>query len=168
MKIPLTKIELACEKKANRYILNAVKYDVEGKRIIATDGYIVAVVPVEVEDGDVSCLIPVNAVTAMRKAKLPKVTLNGHVRIDSTDGSQEFTFVTGQYPNVDAAMPSGEDYAGEPTITLDAEQLLRLAKAIRSGDSAAVSLWIKDASSVVLVRGGKESEAFGAIMPKRR
>jgi len=57
MKLPEAKIELAASDEASRYTLQAVKLDVEHKRIMATDGHILAIVPCEVSPDDHSALL---------------------------------------------------------------------------------------------------------------
>lgn len=172
MKLPESQIELAASQEESRYTLKAVKLDVAGKRIMATDGHILAIVPVEVSDGDHDGLISVDAMKAARKLQraakgVPiQANVNGKFSISGAGQSAEFDLDTGTFPNVDAIIPK---FDGPPTITLDAELLLRLAKAIETkGYSPAysVALWIKDANSPILVKGEQDG-AIGVIMPCR-
>ena len=170
MKLPESQVELAASTEESRYTLKAVKLDVAGKRLMATDGHILAIVPTEVSENDHDGLINVDAMKAARKLQraaksVPiQATVNGKFTIAAAGQAAEFELETGNFPNVEAVIPKFE---GPPTVTLDAGLLLRLAKAIQTKDHQLdypVSLWIKDANSAVLVKGEQDG-AIGVLMP---
>lgn len=172
MQLPNTQIELAASTEESRYTLRAVKFDVEGKRIMATDGHILAIVPCEPAEGDHSSLIPLDAMKAIRTMEraskhVPvQVTTNGKITAKGGGGTSEFEAMEGQFPNVDMVVP--KDGAWTLTIGLDAELLYKLAKAITpKGEGLIVKLQIKDGQSSVKVTTSKLEGAIGVIMPCR-
>lgn len=172
MKIPEAKIELATSQEASRYTLQAVKLDVEQKKLIATDGHILACIPAEVAADDHSALIALDVMKSLRAIKKqqkhgePQVTTNGKITVESLNTRSEFPLAEGSFPNYEAVKPKME---GPHTIGIDAALLLRLAQAL-SGDNtskqARVKLWIKDANSAIGVQVN-DAGAWGAIMPVR-
>jgi DNA polymerase III sliding clamp (beta) subunit (PCNA family) len=177
MKLPKGKIELAAASPyESRYTLKAVKLDVENKRMLATDGHILAIVPTEVADTDHSGLIAVDSfkqIRAMQKrAKtIPvNIAVNGKAVATGKGETAEYELVSGQFPNADAAIPKGATYEGAPTIGLNVDLLMRLAKALGADEAhqgTIIKLWIKDGSSAVLVKTDENPEAVGVIMPVR-
>lgn len=67
MRIPSTKIEAAAATRDVRAYINQPWLDVERQRIVATDGHILAIVPIETDEGDASGPIPTEAIKAARK-----------------------------------------------------------------------------------------------------
>ena len=141
-----------------------------GPRAIATDGKILAVVPVELQHEDSGNRIAIKALKESRKAGGSKcehafVGLGNAASI-STGGAH--------YPVTQHAPPSMAGIVpemGRPDgvkIRLDASLLLRLAKALGSQNDR-VLLEISGESDVVIVRpmGENCDEAFGLIMPVR-
>lgn len=66
--------------------------DVEAEALVATDSYVLAVVPVEIEEGDASGPVPTAALTEARKRTKGKnahsqLTLNGRAEIDGGEVS---------------------------------------------------------------------------------
>jgi DNA polymerase III sliding clamp (beta) subunit (PCNA family) len=175
MKLPKGKIELAASTEESRYAPKAVKLDVENKRMLATDGHILAIVPTEVADTDHSGLIAVDSfkqIRAMQKrATIPvNIAVNGKAVATGRGETAEYELVSGTFPNADAVIPKGEKYEGAPTIELNVDLLMRLAKALGADEAhqgAVVKLWIKDGNSVVLVKTDENPDAIGVIMPVR-
>jgi hypothetical protein len=111
-----------------------------------------------------------------RKHKKPGtiIQVNGNIRIESTDGAVEMPRPTGTFPNVEGLIRNSKP---EPdaacTISLDAELLYRLARAIganRSHDNPKgliVRLWIADKERAIYIDGGVSNEGFGLLMPYR-
>lgn len=61
MRIPKSLIETICfdeQVGSSRFRLDCVKYEVENERVIASDGHSLIRRSVQIDDGDVSCLIP--------------------------------------------------------------------------------------------------------------
>lgn len=176
MKLPEAKIELAASTEASRYTIQAVKLDVPNKRIMATDGHILAIVPCEVADDDHSVLLSIDSMKQMRamqkRAKRVPIEIrtNGKATVIAPGELAEFELTVGQFPNVDMVVPKGEKYDGPATLTINVDLLLRLAKALGATNHAGnniVSLTIKDNNSSVLVKTSQNPDAIGVIMPCR-
>lgn len=176
MKLPEAKIELCADDTPSRFTLTAVQLDVPNKRIMATNGHILAIVPCEVSDTDHSALLSLESIKQMRamqkRAKSIPIQITTNSKVTATFGgeSQEHELAAGTFPRVEAVLPRGEAYEGPATITLNVALLLRLAKAIgaqKATDNVTVSLWVKDNQSAVLVKTSENKEAIGVIMPCR-
>lgn len=174
MQLPNSRIELAASTESSRYTLQAVKLDVEKKRMMATDGHILAIVPCEVSADDHSALISTDSIKRIRamqkRAKLVPVQVrtNGKVTAVAPGETAEYDLSTGTFPNVDAVIPATD---GPCTICINAELLLRLATALTPDmdkhNPPIVKLWIKDAHSSILVKTSKNPDAVGVMMPCR-
>ena len=82
--------------------------------------------------------------------------------------TEKHDYIPGPFPNWQAIVDHAPKPEGKPTIRLDAELLLRLAKAITKktrNDQYVVDLWIADRDHAVYVGG--DDEAYGLIMPVR-
>lgn len=114
MKFPSNKIEAAVSSEATRYTIQAVKLDVEKKKLIATDGHIMAVVPCTVDENDHSGLIGVDAVKLIRditkrqKYGQPTVNVNGKIEIVGANETATAIPVEGSFPNWEAVVPKFE------------------------------------------------------------
>lgn len=113
MKFPTTKFITCASTDQTRYVLNGAYFDVENKRLVVTDGRRMVLLPVEVEPGDVSGIVPTEAVTeALRLAKKSKgtgpdgglagISINGVVKLRN---GAEFPKVDGVYPNYNQVIP---------------------------------------------------------------
>lgn len=117
MKFPTTKFIACASTDQTRYVLNGAYFDVENKRLVVTDGRRMVLLPAEPEPGDVSGIVPTEAVTeALRLAKKPKgkktgsdpdgglagITINGVVKLRN---GAEFPKVEGIYPNYAQVIP---------------------------------------------------------------
>lgn len=146
---------------------------------IATDGRMIAYVPVEMEEHDVPGMFVADAFVAAR-AEVEAVCEEedasptfgkAWIRLREDDraqvGDSAFQCSRGlkKYPDVDIKI------GGVPraTITLDAVRLLALAEAIGAaqyGVGQAVTLEIRDEREPVVVRpAGQDTGAFGLLMP---
>lgn len=168
MKLPSPKIEAAvADKKEVRVYLRTPHVDKERSRLVATSGYILAVLPVELDPDDTAGPLPLDAIKRARSAKVKDVTVNGAVIVGGVTFPREDV---GRFPDVDKVIPAKPDR--EPDLVLDAGLLAKLAKALNSpGDrlSGVVRIWLAaDRSSPLYVEpyNGPEG-AYGAIMPMR-
>ena len=167
MKVPGEfKIEEACSKDETRYVLNSPYFTTDPRKgetngrpvLVATDGYIIAVVPVWVpeEGGDLGGQIPIEAF-AKRKNRRHKedgewVVEPQAVNIDATkigsvsvNGAQIERQTVG-FPNWPVVEASMDD--SEIVVPLDAELLYRLARAL---GSKRVVLGIKKGRNAIAV-----------------
>jgi hypothetical protein len=132
MKLNNQQIEQAVGKKDVRYYLNEayLQCDDEGMRILATDGHILAVVPVESDEPQTEGFISVEALKAGRKAG--SLTANGSLSVPSgasfprpltrDDGAPDAKF-----PDVKRIIP---EHSAAPDVQIDAELIIRLARAL--------------------------------------
>jgi len=170
------KIELASSTNASRYILNSVRVEKisvtpsgRSGQAIATDGKILAIVPVQLEDGDKEeAVVSPKAFSIARKAcgKLvdARIELNGNARVASVDGEQSFEYIEGNYPNWKQVMPG--DYKKSLRVSLDAKLLLSLWKAI-GGEAASnnrINLEIDTQSDFNPIKVTTEGDGLGIIM----
>lgn len=113
MKFPCTQFIKCASTDQTRYVLNGAYFDVENERLVVTDGRWMVLLPVVVEEGDVSGIAPTESVVeAMRLAKKTKGTgpdgalagikLNGCVELRN---GAKFDKVEGVYPNYSQVIP---------------------------------------------------------------
>lgn len=174
------KPESACTKDVQRASILEPYLDIcEGKgNIIATDGKIMAVVPVEVGEGDTSGYLSGDALKAARKCagRCEAATLeaNSNVSLPSGVTMPRNGKVDGdyQFPNWRAVMPD-EKNGYKFAVAIDARRLWALAQAM---GTQGVALLMKSPDEPVIVRPqycGKHSDAKppanmdarGVIMP---
>lgn len=181
MKVTRNEIEKACGTKDIRPCMNAPFLDVERKRLVASDGHIAAVVPVEIEAGDHTGGVPIEALKRARKAcgrhSDASLKLNGRAELD--DGST--------MPRPDAGVNLSDaierisenmDAASTIELCFDAGLLKRLADALcDAGDrNRGVILTVRmdgdgkviEGAMRVQPRDGDANGRFGIIMPMRR
>jgi len=168
------KLEAACSKDDTRP--GITQPFVQGKRCIATDGKMLASVPIEVEEGEEveGKKIPLDALKAARKAsgKLwPDMPFTFSETHCSILGSASFPLhhVDVSAPRV-AEIVSSKLEKEEATfcVTLDVDLLKRLSEAL---GTEKVTLCFKDEKSVItaLPSGteNRDNKAFGLLMPIR-
>lgn len=177
MKIQKTyKLEKVVSKDPSRAALQQVLVDEKDGVAVATNGKVIAIVPVVLENDrfvNGVRLLPTEAVTKARKiAKkndLARIGLNGGAVLD--DGT-EIPTVDHAFPNWRNILPKDANLDGGFSVALDAKLLHDLAEAINDGKEKAqrtVTLHFhKEAPEMsaikVTTRGG---EAYGVIMPCR-
>lgn len=141
--------------------LENVWYDSEKSRLIATDGKIMAIVPAEKEDGDVSGYVsPLSIKEYRRAAKKSFVTLqcNSSLKIGGMTLERPTVENMGTFPNVEQVIPK-DDTDVTVTIVLNAELLATLAAAL---GSEIVTLKIRKPEMAISVSTAKGK---GLIMP---
>ncbi len=169
----LHKIEAACSKDETRPTIT--QPFVQSGRAIATDGKILASVPIETTEGEEveDKRIPIDALKAARKATL-KMTPNATLTL----GDKNCTLPNGaSYPvlhpehdgsrlprvaEIVSAKLTKEDAAF--SVTIDLALLERLSEAI---GCEKVTLCFKDGQSIITVLPYDRNGAFGLLMPMR-
>lgn len=132
------KIEEACSEDANRTALLAPYLAVEHKRLVASDGRIMAVIPVQPGDGDISGHIPIDAIVAARKAS-GEIHANGLVAVQ--DGPTYARPDFGSFPESwkehivetalrDYGVMDGSPASGQVGLCFDVNLLFALSRAI--------------------------------------
>ena len=167
MKLPAQKIETAAPKNDARYMLNSVYLNVETSELVVTDGRILVKHTVEVDDGDISGIIPLEAFAYARQTKSERITtsIDDLVATAHVNGAT-FPLIDGTYPDYTKVMPE----AGEVTIRLDLTLLEKIRKSLfeRTGQTSkcVVSLQITDQNSSVRIETNDDNVAV--IMPCRK
>lgn len=139
MKLANYEIEKASASKDIRYYLNDVAYvsEHDGKPVmIATDGKILAVCPVEMEDGDTQGFIQTDAIIKARKQG-GNVKANGNIQFPDGSTMTRESKDGAKYPDVDRVIPKTESLS-ETVLTFDAERFYRLARAITLKNKAGI------------------------------
>jgi len=169
----LHKLESACSKDETRPTIT--QPFVQGGRAIATDGRILASVPIETADGEdvEEKRIPIDALKAARKATLkmyPDATLTLGEKSCSLPNGASYPVLHPEYegsriPRV-AEIVSAKLTKEDATfhVTLDLSLLERLSEAI---GCQKVTLCFKDAKSIITVLPYDANGAFGLLMPMR-
>lgn len=174
MYLPDTKIEKATAKgNGSRPMLEQVYYDAEKSRVMACDGFVLAVVPVESSEDDLDFSGPLTD-QALKMARQGGKSASR--KIDFDNGN--YVFESGAtlprpagphtYPDVDAIIPKDGDERVK--VCLSAKRLYDLAQAVcASGDKdLQVELSIDAEHSgtrPVLVKALNNEDATGVIMP---
>ena len=164
------KIEEAASEDTRREAINSVHVaKVDGSaKAVATDGRIMALVPVELEEGDSENVsVRPDAFTVARKeAKSRKnllslIKLNGSATVKLEDGERSFAYVGLQYPNFAQVLPKPAEKTVQ--VALDIKLLTRLWKALggEAGKEAGVIL------TVALGADGK-ADTFRPVEVKTR
>ena len=165
------KIESASSTDVSRYILNSVRVEKTGEQAqaIATDGKILAIVPVQLEDGDKEeAIVSPKAFATARKAcgkfAEARIELNGSAKVTNGIEDQSFGYIEGNYPNWKQVLPG--DYKKSLKVSLDAKLLLNLWKAIggEAASSNRINLEIDTQSDYNPIKVTTEGDGLGIIM----
>lgn len=172
--------ERVASKDASRPVLSKVHLDAdrkEGAQVVVTDSYMLARFPVELDEGDTSGPIPVEALKASRKPPTKyggdvAIRANSHVEVAQGETAymtlprEELDYT---FPNADQLIPSN---LAEFRVGLDAAKLHALAKAL--GDETVILHFVADADGnprgnrvvyVTTTHDPKGESADGILMP---
>lgn len=170
------KPELCASKDETRPHINRVELDVANKKMVATDGHRMVVIPVETDDHDTSGPISSAALDAARKhAKKTggdaEIKSNGALVVAGATFDRDKNAMA--FPPWKMVVPKRAPI----TIRLNAKYLLEIAKAIGSKDDL-VALAITGDLDPILVYANNgatneryldgENDAFGVLMPCRK
>jgi hypothetical protein len=194
MKLPKNAIiEAAASVDPSRYVICDPYLSIEHKSVIATDGRCMAIVPVELEDGDVSGWLSEDALKAARKqaSKLDGLAVlhcNGSLALNNgasfprpnipKEGESPMT-----YPNWKAVtVPKGKN---KHILAIDVDLLVNLAKAMgtsklrlemafeqcKPSDPSPESFVCNDSIRVTPCQSSKKDSpvegSYGVLMPMR-
>ena len=134
--------ELVASKEQHRPVLTNVHLDVDKGQVVATDSYMLARFPVELDEGDTSGPIPVDALKASRKPPLKLrtgedgVSIRANRNVEVVQGEAPYLSVPRgdvdyTFPNADSLFPA---VLADFTIGLNAAKLAQLAKALGSDE----------------------------------
>lgn len=174
IRIPDSKIEKAVAKDGVRTYLNAPYFTGEG--IVATNGHILAYVPVIHDNGDIEGHIPLDAFKQARKAKSLEVdhTGSGHWLAAGVSFQNP---ELGKYPDWQQVAARPLKVVGKPSaevvaITLDARLLWDLAQALSNDPRQPIVRLTFDHNdpdyekAAIHVQAAKtDAGAYGLIMP---
>lgn len=166
-------IEQATTSDHTRFILTNVF--VHESKAIATDGRILASVPVEHEESEAGKMIRAQDFKTIRKhqknaAKVAGehiIEMNGAIKAEGDNGAKiEFSAPEGNFPNYKGVIPQGEP---KFKIGLDVQLLVRLVKAIGADGNekgkSFVELEFFVENEAFIVRNHKDKAAYGVQMP---
>jgi hypothetical protein len=175
-------VDAIVSKDITRIHLTQAHLDIERKRLEATNGHMAVSTPVEIEPGDVSGPVSVDALQAARKAagRAPTASIhcNGSLAIPSGPTFPRPDLQGMKFPPLPAVIPAVKP--GDPgtfTINFNVEYLHRLAKAI--GTDGAISLTVElekdgDGNPILkenlnpIVVTGSNPAVQAVLMPRRR
>ena len=145
------KLSQACSADETRLPLLGAYID--GDKAIATDGRIMAIVPIERVENELNKkIIPAEILKAIEKSKLGVICLNGQATlIGSRGGEISYPYVDAQYPDYKRVLPAPTDC---DKIALDAALLAKLAKAIGAHDD-------RRDQTIVILEISMETDADG-------
>jgi hypothetical protein len=168
------KLESACSKDETRPAI--IQPFIQGGRCIATDGRMLASVPIEAEEGEEieGMRIPLDALKAARKATLkmiPDLSLTlTEKSVSVLSGAsfpvQHFDVTLPKVAEIVSAKLEKEEAAF--SVTLDIDLLKRLSEAL---GTEKITLNFKDEKSIITVLPSglenRDNKAFGLLMPIR-
>lgn len=176
MKVPRNaQVELCASDDPARYSINNLYLDtkIEGHPfLVATDGRMMAVIPVALEEGDEAGFVTAESLKAARKLTTTKaetisLSANGSLKLANgvafprpAEGGDN-----GTYPNWRAVLPDGKNR--KFSVALDAELLVKIQRAM---GASGVHLHFTDDVGPILVGPSScktEDSPFGVLMPMR-
>lgn len=165
------KIERAASNDETRYEINNIKINGEKKQLIATNGKILACVPVEIEkDDDIgSGVLTKGAIIEARKqgkrSGMTEIKLNGSfempnkAQLPRPDKSN-----TGVFPYYEQAIPKRKTHFA---VTINPDLLMDLVKALGHEHGNGVTLeFSKDNLDSIVVR--TDTESIGVMIPMKK
>jgi hypothetical protein len=161
--------ELVVSKDETRYNLTEPYLDAPAKRVVATDGHRLVVLPVEVDEGEGSRYVDRDLLRVARR------WLGGVV--GGPTWPEDPSLASAKFPDWKAVVPKKPGEPGTVTIGLDLRLLEGILKALGPGKdvwgdpSAKVALTVdpSDPKSAIFVKLAREFDvpdaAFGVLMP---
>lgn len=160
-------IEKAASSDPTWFVITNIHIAEDRKHLVATDGRMLAIVPVELDKKDdrgSGAIAPSVIIDARKKARRSDdlfISMNGTFQhVDGMTAPRISAEDAGVYPNYLQLIP--KDPAIKNKVTLNPEMLLSLARAL--GDSKSITLEFQDVSGhpAIIARNG---DAIGLLMP---
>lgn len=153
----------AASTEKERPILTGVMFDAVKATLTATNSYIAARVPCEVEDDDDSGLIPA---VALKEANGRSLRIaDGKATLMLPDGDRSWTLLDGQFPDVDKIMAATPE--AELRFGVNPELMQSLAHALGCGGKSYVPLVLHPVSPLKGMRVAGPRVGEGVLMPIR-
>lgn len=127
------KIDRVVSAETSRYAIHGVYLDVAKSSLVATNGRSLASIPCEVEEGDVSGIIPVEAVKLAGKGRgdTGRICVNGNVRVLDAKGVETtMAKIEGNFPDYARLMQDNSGAEHRIRLAIDVKILLDLAAAM--------------------------------------
>lgn len=197
MHIPNTPFTKIASEDPSRFILTHVQFDVENKVAVVTDGMRIVVLPVTPEEGDVTGIVPAEAVEEAQRLHKKKgrhlrndpiALSNGNIKLEN---GATFERPAGEYPNWKQVVPrlamleSKLEKTDEDRVAIESEAnqmggtslnarlLYEMAQAMGT-DHVTIRLpkhsenGVDNLSPILVTPGsGGVKGAFGVLMPMR-
>lgn len=153
----------AASKDDSRPVLNLVQFDAEQGTLTATNSYIAARVPCDVEKDDESGLIPA---AALKEAKGRSLAIrDGFATLSLYDGERRWKLGDGSFPDVPGLMAKYD--LVEYPFGINHELLADLARAMGCGGKQFIPIKLHPVSPLKGMRVGGPMDAEGILMPVR-
>jgi hypothetical protein len=153
----------AASTEPTRPILTGVMFDAGAGTLTATNSYIAARVPCEVEEGDESGIIPAEAIKTAKGESLR--VAKGKATLQLGNGERSWTLIEGVFPDVDKILATTPEAATRFGVNPD---LLRsLALALGCGGKSYTPLVLHPVSPLKGMLVAAPSEGVGVLMPVR-
>lgn len=159
-----------------RHALTGVYFDAGRNRLVATDGFTLALVPVETDGTDESGIIPVDGLKTIRGTR--KQTLNvqiadGQVTLGVDDGPSYTTgLIDAEFPDYNVIASAPDTWDTSVSVGLDLRLLNKVAEAIGCKNKPVVlTLHLNDGGEVTAAVRVKPrirvngDEGIGFLMP---
>lgn len=166
-------VEKCISSDITRLHLASAHLDVEKKRLVATDGHCMAIVPIETDDHDVTGPVSADALKAARKAAKTNngdavIVANGAQVVPNGPTYARPDLMGCKFPPYEQVIPeyrTGAD--GTYTITFNVDLLAKVADAIGTAKNGIITITCKGALDPIVVQTSA-TEAIGVLMPARR
>lgn len=145
----------------SRPVLTGVYFDAKAGTLTATDSYVMARVPCDVEEGDESGLIPAEALKTANGASL-KVA-DGKATLTLKDGERTWNLIEGTAPDFDKIL--GDAQSIETPFGLNADLLKKLASALNRDKLSPIALHPVHPRKGIRVDAKEAKGVKGLIMP---
>lgn len=159
-------IEQACTADPTRLAVN--RPYLQGSTLIATDGYMLVAVPIELESGDVDGYVPVKILKASRagkKKELASIILTDKKSAESEGVIEPRNPSDSIFPNWQQVVPkANRDVTFK--IGLDAALLGRLSDAMGGSDDKLILEFVDDRQAIV-VKKISAPDVLAILMPTR-
>lgn len=169
--------ELIASKDETRLMLRYVELDVDGKRMMATDGHRAVIVPCDPQGGDASGPLTSDALKAARKVRkgTPTIAANGSLVVTSIASGASTTYsrpdrLGCEFPPLDKVMPQGLISGTDAHLTcvVNARYLYELAVAMGSPEHVRITLSSDDRlAPIVVAPGDPTNGAIAVVMPMK-